>query len=144
MGSVWIALGSFLVGSLVGAAGVRYQGRQDRRDAERLRREVAAAARASVTAAADYGRGLIILYNAGPANATDVRVTSLKGGRRSRERPAFGDDRWPLPAPLPAGGELALRVALKETVGDWIDLTLAWRDADGTVRSHDQRITWAG
>lgn len=142
--TILVALGSFLVGALVGGAGVRYQGRADRRDAERFRRETAELTRAEVTAESDYHGHAIILHNAGPADAFAVEVTHTSCGPRSRVGDVRELQRWPLPADIPTETHFPLRVITPEHVGDYIDLTIEWNEKGGRRRRRQQRIIWAG
>jgi len=137
-----IDLVSLLLGVTLGGLGVFYQGRADRRDAARYRRQIEADARANLWIESTYHDDLLVIHNKGPADASRLSVKALRFGPRSRMKPEDLLGRWTLPPSLPAEARHALRVMPREGVRDWIELTLEWENADGKPGTRTERVNW--
>jgi len=135
---------SLVIGFLLGVIATRFQYRADRRDAERFRRELAAESRAALRMASDYYASRISLWNDGPADATEVKVTDVTMGPRSRMTRQMLLEEWGPVVNIPVGAEHVLRIPMREEIGNWIELTVEWKDSDGSARRRIQRLHWAG
>jgi hypothetical protein len=105
----------------------------------RLRSQRRAGALADVFADSDYSGATVTLHNDGPARARNVAVTDIELGPRSNpQAKAILLKQWAGTGDMPAGGRIVLRVMLKETVGDSLDVKIEWEDGGGRQQRVDR------